>query len=68
MVYYDLGIFSSFGDRRGGQKWPPLAVRVTKISVAVRVLRNFLLTCSRFHVIGLLVQTGNDVIVVSAIR
>ena len=23
----------------GGQKWPPLAVRVTKISVAVRVLR-----------------------------
>ena len=23
MVYYDLGIFGSFGDRRGGQKWPP---------------------------------------------
>ena len=39
MVYYDLGIFGSFGDRRGGAKnGPPLAVRVTKISVAVRVL------------------------------
>ena len=36
---YDLGIFSSFGDRRGGPKMAPLAVRVTKISVAVRVLR-----------------------------
>ena len=24
----------------GGQKWPPLAVRVTKISVAVRVLNS----------------------------
>ena len=39
-----------------------------RMRLPISVLRNFLRIWSRFHVIGLFMQTGNDVIVVSAIR